>query len=144
MKARRLRKNHAYNVIDYLKSNEYASAEDISHEFQLHYKIAERHLKECWALDLVYIRTWDRKYHHWVPVYKWGNKPDAEKPRPLTKQEVEERYKPKRNRWNTSVGADTEGSGSMVATSAKRTGCGDGPLKTTSGMSLAQASNGTT
>jgi hypothetical protein len=96
MKNRCLRKNHAYNVIHFLRTNDYASAEDIAHEFSLHYKIAERHLRECWALDLIYISSWDRKHHHWVPVYRWGNRPDAAKPRPLTPQEVETRYAPKR------------------------------------------------
>lgn len=98
MKNRRLKRNQAYNVIDACQRNEYMTAEDLAHELGLHYKIAERHLRECWALNLIYIASWDRKHHHHVPVYRWGAKQDAAKPKPLTKAEVYAREKESQRR----------------------------------------------
>lgn len=54
---------------------------------------AYRHLKELWTMEFIHICAWERNYHHWMPVYKWGNKEDKPRPAPLTNAEKRARVK---------------------------------------------------
>lgn len=85
------KRNRAYEAISLLQSGDVYLAEDLAHELGVHYKIAERHLRELWVLDLIYISGWDRLHHHWVPRYRWGNRADAKKPAALTPTERHKR-----------------------------------------------------
>lgn len=86
-------KYQVYQVIAHLQNREPYTYEDLAHEMGVHPKTAYRHLRELWSLDLVYICDWDRQYHQWVPVYKWGNRPDAEKPEAYTAAQKTARYR---------------------------------------------------
>lgn len=88
------RKFQVYKVIDVLMQNkEPYDKYDLAHELNIEPKTAYRHLKELWMLDLVYICAWERKYHQPHPVYRWGNKPDVERPAALTEAETSKRYR---------------------------------------------------
>lgn len=84
-----------YRVINHVQNREAYTADDLAHELGMHQRTAQRHLRELWSLDLMYICSWDRNYKQPVPVYRWGNKPDVEKPRALTSVETSARYREK-------------------------------------------------
>jgi hypothetical protein len=84
----KVKRNKAYAVIDMFKRGEPLLREEIQQELGLTKVAANRHLKELWVLDLIYISGWDRAHHEWAPRYRWGNKPDVSKPAPLTPSEV--------------------------------------------------------
>lgn len=67
---------------------------EVAHEIGCAPNCAYRHLRELWSMEFIHIATWDRTYHHWMPVYQWGNKPDKPRPEPLTAAEVRRRAKP--------------------------------------------------
>ena len=72
-----------YRVIDTLKSHRDAYTNyDLHEELGMHPKTAYRHLRELWALELIYICGWDREHNQPIPAYRWGNKPDVERPEP--------------------------------------------------------------
>ena len=64
---------------------------EVAHEVGCNPHCAYRHLKELWSMEFIHICAWDRNYQHWMPVYKWGNKPDKPRPEPLTSKEVRAR-----------------------------------------------------
>lgn len=86
-------KYQIYRVIDLLQSKEPYDKYDLAFELELNPKTASRHLKELWALDLLYICGWEKEYHNFHPVYRWGNKPDVERPAALTNAETSKRYR---------------------------------------------------
>jgi len=95
-----------YKVIDHIKDREAYTYEDLAYELKMHPKTAYRHLRELWSLDLVYICGWDRVYQQWVPAYRWGNKPDVEKPAAYTPTEKSRRARErKRERESASQSA---------------------------------------
>lgn len=67
--------------------------EDIQHDLGITRDRARWNLRELYALDLIYICGWDKARNQWAPVYKWGNKPDVEKPAPLTRSQVNRRWR---------------------------------------------------
>ena len=74
------RKYESYRIIDQLKTSRDAHTKyDIHHELGLHPDTAQRHLRELWTLDLVYICGWDKVNHQSIPAYRGGNKPDVER-----------------------------------------------------------------
>lgn len=90
------KRNQAYAVIDLLKLGEPVMAEDLIHELGIRRNAAGRHLRELWTLELVYICAWDRQYQQWVPVYRWGSRPDVERPEAYSNAETRRRYADKR------------------------------------------------
>jgi len=79
----RAMKYEVYRVIDTLKSNRDAYTKyDLHEELGMHPTTAYRHLKELWTLELIYICGWDREKRQPIPAYRWGNKPDVERPEP--------------------------------------------------------------
>lgn len=86
-------KFQVYKVINHLQNKEPVTKHDLAHELSMTHRTAQRHLKELWALDLVHICGWDREYQQHIPVYRWGNRPDVEKPRPYTNAETTRRYR---------------------------------------------------
>jgi hypothetical protein len=91
------KRNFAYEVIDILKGGEPVLAEELMNELGLCRAAASRHLKECHALDLIYICGWDRSYQKWVPRYRWGNKEDVKKPDSLSLYQIKTRYLGRKN-----------------------------------------------
>ena len=96
MKPRLKKRVAAYMVIDHMNRGEPTTAEDLLVELGMHRNPARYHLRELWALNLVHICEWDRQYQQWVPVYKWGNLPDKERPAAYTNAETRRRYMDKR------------------------------------------------
>lgn len=64
---------------------------EMANEVGVNPNCAYRHLKELLAMEFIHICNWDRTYRHWMPVYKWGNKPD--KPRPAAVKPVKKALK---------------------------------------------------
>lgn len=91
-------KYQVYRVLDLLQNREAYTATDLAHELGVHVRTAQRHLKELYMLDLMYICGWDKEYHQTVPVYKWGNKEDAPRPTALTKVQIAARYRERKKR----------------------------------------------
>lgn len=79
-------------------SREPYDVKDLAHELGYSVITMNKHLRELYSLDLIYICDWDRSEHepnephHPVPVYRWGNKPDAERPERMPNNEVKKRY----------------------------------------------------
>ena len=90
------KRNQAYHAIDIMKRGEPVMHEDLMHELGIRRNAAARHLRELHMLDLVYICSWDRVYQQWVPVYRWGSRPDVEKPAALTNAQIKRRGKERR------------------------------------------------
>lgn len=67
---------------------------EVAHEIGCAPNCAYRHLRELWSMEFIHIAAWDRTYHHWMPVYQWGNRPDKERPAPLTQRQIRQRKKP--------------------------------------------------
>lgn len=86
-------KYQTYQVIALLQNREAYDKYDLAFELELHPKTAMRHLKELWALDLLYICAWEKEHHSFHPVYRWGNKPDVERPAAITSAEASKRYR---------------------------------------------------
>jgi hypothetical protein len=82
-----------YRIIDKLKDREAYTKYDIAHELNLHHKTAQIHLRELWTLELIYICGWDREGTVPIPAYRWGNKPDVERPEPRTDAEKSKQYR---------------------------------------------------
>jgi DNA-binding IclR family transcriptional regulator len=76
-----------------MKRGETMLAEDLADELGMARAWAARHLRELWTLDLVYIAGWDREACMPVPVYRWGNRPDAKRPEARTRAEYMRRYR---------------------------------------------------
>jgi hypothetical protein len=89
----------AYLVICKLMTREAYDAKDLAHELGLNVITINKHLRELYLLDLIYICGWDRSKHESgdahqpVPVYRWGNKPDVERPERMERAEVNRRYR---------------------------------------------------
>lgn len=90
-------KYQVYRVIDHIKDREAYTCSDLALELGMHVRTAQRHLKELYMLDLVYICGWDKEYQQVVPVYRWGNKPDVARPTALTGAEMSRRYRERKN-----------------------------------------------
>lgn len=86
-------KYQVYKVIALLQNREAYDKYDLAFELEMHPKSAARHLKELWTLDLLYICGWEKEHQSFHPVYRWGNKPDVERPEALTDAEVSKRYR---------------------------------------------------
>lgn len=88
----------AYLVIDKLMSREPYDVKDLAHELGYNVITINKHLRELYSLDLIHICDWDRpkhepnQSHQPVPVYRWGNKPDVERPERTPSKEVKKRY----------------------------------------------------
>jgi DNA-binding IclR family transcriptional regulator len=95
-------KFQVYRVVDLLQNKEAYTASDLAHELGVHVRTAQRHLKELYVLDLVYICGWDKEYHQTVPVYKWGNKDDEPRPTALTKAQIAARHRERKKRAQIS------------------------------------------
>ena len=67
--------------------------EDVEHDLGITRARACYHLKNLYSLDLIHICGWDKTYQQWVPIYKWGNRPDVEKPKALTRSQIVKRYR---------------------------------------------------
>ena len=89
-------KYQVYRVIAHLQDREAYTSNDLAYELKIDKRTAQRHLKELWALDLVHICGWDREYQQPIAVYRWGNRPDVEKPSPITRAESAKRYRERR------------------------------------------------
>jgi len=91
----------AYMVICKLMTREAYDAKDLAHELGFNIITINKHLRELYLLDLIYICGWDRSKHESgeahrpVPVYRWGNKPDAERPERMDNAEVKRRHREK-------------------------------------------------
>jgi hypothetical protein len=85
-----------YRVIEHVQNREAYTPEDLAFELGMSRKIAQRHLKNLWTLDLMYICAWERQEGHIVPVYRWGNKPDVERLHVRTRAELTRRYRQKK------------------------------------------------
>jgi predicted transcriptional regulator len=89
----------AYLIICKLTTREAYDATDLAYELDLSEITINKHLRELYSLDLIYICGWDRSRHesnashHPVPVYRWGNKPDVKRPEPEDKAEINRRYR---------------------------------------------------
>jgi len=89
----------AYLIIDKFMSREAYDAKDLSHELGFNVITINKHLRELYLLDLIYICNWDRSNHEKqeahqpTPVYRWGNKPDVKRPEPENKSEISRRYR---------------------------------------------------
>lgn len=93
----RHKKYQVYNIIYKIKYSEDGyTAEDLAEELGIHLKTAARHLRELWALDLIYISDWDRNYQQPVPVMSWrvsGRQADRPRPVPSTGAEQAKKYR---------------------------------------------------
>lgn len=99
-------KYQVYRVIAHLQNREAYDKYDLAFELEMHPKTAMRHLKELWMLDLLYICGWEKEYQSFHPVYRWGNKPDVERPEALSGAERSKRYRDrKRNGLGESPAA---------------------------------------
>lgn len=89
----------AYLIICKLTTREAYDAKDLAYELGLSEITVNKHLRELYSFDLIYICGWDRSKHeantshHPVPVYRWGNKPDVKRPEPESKIEINRRYR---------------------------------------------------
>lgn len=86
-------KYQVYQVIAQLQNREAYDKYDLAFELEMHPKTASRHLKELWALDLLYICGWEKEHQSFHPVYRWGNKPDVERPAAVSGAERSKRYR---------------------------------------------------
>jgi len=82
-----------YKVIAHLQNREAYDKYDLAFELNMHPKTASRHLKELWVLDLLHICSWEKEHQSFHPVYRWGNKPDVERPAASTGAERSKRYR---------------------------------------------------
>lgn len=93
----RHQKYQVYNLIYKLKySDDGYTAMDLADELGLHLKTAARHMRELWALDLIYISDWDRNYQQPVPVMSWrtsGRQEDKPRPTPCSPAALAKRYR---------------------------------------------------
>jgi DNA-binding IclR family transcriptional regulator len=96
-------KYQVYRVIDHLQNREAYTCADLASELNMHVRTAQRHLKELYMLDLVYICGWDKEYQQTVPVYKWGNKADVPRPTALTWAQRAKRNRERKNANRSSV-----------------------------------------
>lgn len=89
----------AYMVICKLMTREAYDAKDLAHELGFNVITINKHLRELYLLDLIHICGWDRSdhepntAHQPVPVYRWGNKPDVERPERMPSVEVKRRHR---------------------------------------------------
>jgi len=73
-------------------------AKDLAEELGFNIITINKHLRELYLLDLIYICGWDRskhefgKSHHPTPVYRWGKKPDVKRPERMNNAEVKRRH----------------------------------------------------
>jgi hypothetical protein len=86
-------KYQVYRVIAHLQNREAYDKYDLAFELEMHPKSASRHLKELWMLDLLYICGWEKEHQSFHPVYRWGNKPDVERPEAVSGAERSRRYR---------------------------------------------------
>lgn len=98
-----MKRNRAYEVIEYMQRSGAVMAEDLMHDLGIQRNCAGRHLRELWTLELIHICNWDRQYQQWVPVYRWGNRPDKERPEAYTNAETRRRYMDKRRSATTGA-----------------------------------------
>lgn len=88
-------KYQVYRVLAHLQNGEPVTCRDLAEELDMNLKTAQRHLRELWALDLVYISGWDREYHQPIPVYMWAMssapKNDVPRPQAMTPAEAAKR-----------------------------------------------------
>jgi len=73
-------KFQVYRVMAHLQNREAYDKYDLASELKMHPRTAARHLKELWALDIIYICDWEKEHQSFHPVYRWGNRPDVERP----------------------------------------------------------------
>ncbi len=88
---------NVYRVIEHVQNRDPFTPEDLAFELGMSRKIAQRHLKNLWTLDLMYICAWERQGKHIVPVYRWGNKPDVERLHVLSRTELTRRYRERKS-----------------------------------------------
>jgi hypothetical protein len=84
-----------YRVIELVMNKEAFTSEDLANDLGIGKKVAQLHLKNLWMLDLMYISGWEREGTHNIPIYRWGNKPDVEKPQPEDRSVTDRRYRQK-------------------------------------------------
>ncbi len=82
-----------YRIIDKLQDREAYTKYDIAHELGIHHKTAQSHLRQLWTLELIYICGWDRESTMFIPAYRWGNKPDVERPKARTGAQKAREYR---------------------------------------------------
>lgn len=87
----KLLKYQAYKAIHLLKYSGPYTSVDLAHELKCHVKTASRHLREMWALDLIYISAWDRNHHTPIPAFAWGKRKDIPQPTPYSNAEKAKR-----------------------------------------------------
>lgn len=81
-----------YRVLWLLMSTkEKYTIHEVANEVGCNANCAYRHLKELWSMEFIHICDWERNYHHWMPLYRWGDKEDKPRPAPLTTRQVYER-----------------------------------------------------
>jgi transcription initiation factor IIE alpha subunit len=82
-----------YRVIELVMNKEPFTSEDLANDLGIGKKVAQLHLKNLWMLDLMYIADWERQGTHHIPIYRWGNKPDVEQPKPEDRSVTDRRYR---------------------------------------------------
>jgi len=92
-KPRRTRRYQVYKILGELKDNGPYTIEELSEVTGIHQKTVTRHVREVWALDIIYICEWCRNYRMPVPVFKWGRGIDRPQPDPYTDAEKAKRQR---------------------------------------------------
>lgn len=84
-----------YRVVWLLMSTrERYTIHEVANEVGCNPHCAYRHLRELWSLEFIRIGAWDRSGNTLMPVYEWGDGPDAR--RPVTRDEKRERARKSR------------------------------------------------
>jgi len=107
------RKYECYEIINKLKDREAYTKYDIAHELGIHQKTAQVHLRQLWTLELIYICGWDREATSFIPAYRWGNKPDVERPEARSPSQRSKDYRARLSQQK-AVQNDSGSSGRMV------------------------------
>lgn len=96
------RKIQCYKFIAKMQEGETQTAHELAHELNTDLRTAARHLKEMWTLELIYICGWDREHHTAIPVYRWGSRPDVERPPTRTRNEIAALYRARKREANAA------------------------------------------
>lgn len=79
---RKVKKFEGYKVLWLLREyKEPWTVPEICEELNIKEPTAMRHLRELWTFEFIHISGWEHCYQHWRPIYRWGNRPDAPRPK---------------------------------------------------------------